>query len=72
MTNLKIIIDVKNLTTDQHKTLKTYSNSAMDHIKIVQNTEDHKPIQSVGFNLKRIEQALEYIINVVNKIEPND
>ena len=69
---IKITIDVKNLTTDQHETLKTYSKSAMKHLAAIKERDETQPIKLIGFNLKRIEQSLEYIIGVVNDVEPND
>lgn len=69
---MKIIIDVKNLTTDDYKTLKAYSKTAIDHLDAIHKIHPNTPIETIGFNLKRIRQSLEYITDVVNRIEPND
>lgn len=61
-----------NLTIPQHKTLKTYSKSAMEFISHIKTVDRNKPIEDIGFHLKRMEQALEYVIGIIDKIKPND
>lgn len=70
--SMRVIIEIKNLTDKKYKTLKTYSNSAMEFIEHIKTVDKTEPIENIGFYLKRVEQALKYILGVVNTIEPNE